>query len=96
MGEASHPGPPRRLFLQSSRHRSRSRGDPTQIEVSSDEEPLVPTARDSTVFTGSIVPASFHALLEVGVQEFLPSVPTIPASSRALEEAGSSGCVDCR
>ena len=88
MGEASHPGLPRRLFLQSSRrHRSRSRGDPTQI-VSSDEEPLAPTARDSTVFTGSTVPASFHALLEVGVQEFLPSVPTIPASSRALEEAG--------
>ena len=28
------------------------------------------------------------ALLEVGVQEFLPSLPTILASSRALEEAG--------
>ena len=38
-------------------------------------------------FAGSIVLASFHALLEVGVQEFLPSGPTILASSRALEEA---------
>ena len=52
----------------------------------SSEEPLAPIARDSTVFTGSTVPASFHALLEVGVQEFLPSMPAIPASSRALEE----------
>ena len=54
--------------------------------MSSNEEILAPIAIDSTVFTGSTVFASFHALLEVGVQEFLPSVPTIFASSRAVEE----------
>ena len=73
MGEASNPGPPKTSLRRlgpsrsvSQRRRSRSRGEP--VELSSDEETVIPpTRRDSIMGTGSTVPANPRALRDAGV-----------------------------
>ena len=56
--------------------------------VSSDEEPLVPCSRNSTVCMGSTVPASTGALLDAGVEEsqFVRNVaPRVDEGSRDID-----------
>ena len=87
IGEASHPGPPKRVAGDGgtvrSRQRCRSRGN---TWISSDVEPLVPFSRTSVMCTRSTVPPSTGPLLDAGVDsQFVQHVaPGVDAPSRDI------------
>ena len=95
VGEASHPGHPRRLLLRSSRrHRSRNRWDPTQMEKCLLTRNRWSPPRAVLPFPQVPVPASFGALVEAGIQRTSPVRGTHHPSQFPCPRRGrSSGCI---
>ena len=96
IGEASHPGSPKRFARRDSaavpsRQRSRSRCD---TFLSSEEEPLVPSSRNSVACTRSSVPGSTGAFLDAGVEsQFSRNVaPRVHERSRDIESGVLARC----